>query len=251
MNYFSNDDDYIDIEVSSCSYFSLCPNSSTQNKEIEFQMASITNYKKESTTSPANELFSKGRVQKILQTEVFEEEDYFSINFLITPIGSPSQSCMVSFEPNPKDHKISSKKLWYKMIKHSLIIQKFKASRAFLKSLFTKSSCTNYNCCCTNNMKVSKKKTPFKNTTRNNIGSLSSIKWQPKSSNGGSSSFSSTNSSSTFDSFSSSHSCSLYSNFLKKSNNFTSDIDAAIAHCKKSQHFTIPQMELDNSLLMN
>ncbi|XP_055809117.1 probable membrane-associated kinase regulator 3 [Solanum dulcamara] len=239
----SNDEEYIDIEVNSCSYFSSCPNSSSpQNREFEFQMASITNYNKESTTSPADELFYRGRLlplhQKILQTELFEDlEDSFCINFLITPIGSPSQTCNVSFELNPNDHKISPKKLWTKFIKHSLINQKFKSSREFLKSLFSKSY---GNCCSSKDMKVSKKKTPLKNTTRNNIElSLSSIKWQPKSRNGSSRSFSSTNSSSTGDSFSSSNwsfNSNNEFNFLKRSSSdIEGSIEAAVAHCKKSQ----------------
>ncbi|WMV52068.1 hypothetical protein MTR67_045456 [Solanum verrucosum] len=184
-----DDEEYIDIEVSSYYYFS---SSSPQNKEFEFQ---ITNYNKEE-----------------------DLEDSFCINLFITPISSPSQTCLVSFELNPNDHNIiSPKKLWSKlMIEPSLIIKKFKASRAFLKSLFSISSCTN-----DKDIKVSKKKTSNRTSRwHSSTKCLSS---------------SSTNSSTNGDSFSTPSNSSFNSN-----NTFTSEIvedsiEAAIAHCKKSQ----------------
>ncbi|WMV52116.1 hypothetical protein MTR67_045501 [Solanum verrucosum] len=130
-----DDEEYIDIEVSSYYYFS---SSSPQNKECKLL--------------PLH--------QKIFQEE--DLEDSFCINLFITPISSPSQTCMVSFELNPNDHNIiSPKKLWSNlMIEHSLIIKKFKASRAYLKSLFSIiSSCTN-----DKDIKVSKKKTSNRTT---------------------------------------------------------------------------------------
>ncbi|KAM3287899.1 hypothetical protein P3S67_021329 [Capsicum chacoense] len=264
-----DEEDYIDIEVSS--YFSSFPNSSPLNREFEFQMASIT-HNKESTTSPAGELFYKGKLLPLQQKfqrivpfeedlEEEEEEETFCINFLITPIGSASQSCRVSFELNPNDrfferfrtelttssHNISPKKLWTKVLKQSLISQKFKASKAFLKSLFSKSSC------CSKDMKVSKKTTSLGNTTKNS-GSLSSrsfsaaeTKWHSPTEYLSSSA---TDSSSTAGSFSSSNSSfnsnngSYELNFLKRSSSFTLEIEdsieAAIAHCKQSQDRTVP-----------
>ncbi|XP_059295364.1 probable membrane-associated kinase regulator 4 [Lycium ferocissimum] len=212
-----DEEDYIDIEVSSFSY-SSCPNSkvpSSQNREFEFQIASITNDKK-STTSHADELFYRGRCcvqmhtqvrllplhqklfplhQKLLQTDSFEEEDLeeeesFCIKFLITPICSPSQSCRVSFELKPiewsntelttsssfiDNHNIRPKKLWSKLIKDSLISHKFKASRAFIKSLFRKTAGSNGNSCSSKELKVSKKNTPLKNTTDGSSSRLASI----------------------------------------------------------------------------
>ncbi|MCD9640491.1 hypothetical protein HAX54_025830 [Datura stramonium] len=251
----SDDEDYIDIEVSSCSYFSSCP----RNREFEFQMASITNNK-----SPADELFYRGKLLPLHQTESFQEEDLedsFSINLMITPIGS----CRVSFELNPNDHFIeltpsssivnqnSPKKLWSKLIKHSLLSQKFKASRAFLKSLFSKSSC-----CSSKDMKVFKKTTPLRNSTNKNIGSLSSRSFSAAEIKSWHSpikyfSSSSTNSSSTTDGSFSSSECNSFNsnngfyelNFLKRSTStFTSEIEgsieAAIAYCKKSQDLIIP-----------
>ncbi|XP_027767979.1 probable membrane-associated kinase regulator 4 [Solanum pennellii] len=209
MNYL-DDEEYIDIEVCSYYYFT---SSSPKNKEFEFQ---ITNYNKENTISPADELFYRGKLLPLHQN-IFQEEDLedsFCINLFITPISSPSQTCMVSFELNPNDHKIiSPKKLWSKfMIQHSLIIKKFKASRAFLKSLFSISSCTNDNCCSSEDIKVSKKKTSRWHSSTKCLSSSST--------NGGS--------------FSSSSNSSFNSN-----NTFTSEIvegsiEAAIAHCKKS-----------------
>ncbi|XP_060178264.1 probable membrane-associated kinase regulator 4 [Lycium barbarum] len=285
-----DEEDYIDIEVSSFSY-SSCPNSkvpSSQNREFEFQMASITNDKK-STTSHADELFYRGRLlplhqklfplhQKLLQTDSFEEEDLeeeesFCINFLITPICSPSQSCRVSFELKPiewskielttsssfiDNHNIRPKKLWSKLIKDSLISHKFKASRAFIKSLFRKTSGSNGNSCSSKELKVSKKNTPLKNTTNGSSSRLASIiknidradgtrsfpaaemKWNsPRNCL----SSSSTKSSSTGGSFSSSNSCFNSNNGFYELN-LTSDIEGsiegAVAHCKKSQELTIP-----------
>ncbi|XP_059301798.1 probable membrane-associated kinase regulator 4 [Lycium ferocissimum] len=225
----SDEEDYRDIEP-------LPP----QNREFEFQMASITNDKK-TTTSHADELFYRGKLlplhQKLLQAELKfqedleEEEESFCINFLITPIGScnisPSQSCRESFELNSNEHLFewsstelttsssianSPKKVWsnkLNLIKDSLICQKFKASRAFLKSLFSKSSCSNGNSC-----------------------STAEIKWRSPTK---CLFFSSSNCS-----FNSSNNSFYELNFLKRSNSFTSDIEAAVAHCKKSQELTIP-----------
>ncbi|XP_055806847.1 probable membrane-associated kinase regulator 3 [Solanum dulcamara] len=238
--YHLHDEEYIDIEVSSYYYFSssTCPNSSSpQNSEFEFQ---ITNYNKESTTFPADELFYRGKLlplhQKILQTKPFEGlEDSFCINFLITPIVSPTQTCNVSFELNPNNHKISPNKLWSNLIKHSLKIQKFKASKAFLKSLFIKSSCTNINICSSKDMKVSKKKTTNNTSCAINKNEGLSSRWHSSTKCLFSSS---TNSSTNGGSFSSSSSNSSFNS----NNGFTSEIvegsiEAAVAHCKKSQEF--------------
>ncbi|KAG5582614.1 hypothetical protein H5410_053241 [Solanum commersonii] len=63
-----DDEEYIDIEVSSYYYFS---SSSPQNKEFEFQIA---NYNKENTISPADELFYRGNLLPLHQ-KIFQEED--------------------------------------------------------------------------------------------------------------------------------------------------------------------------------
>ncbi|XP_009776902.1 probable membrane-associated kinase regulator 4 [Nicotiana sylvestris] len=84
-----DEEDYIDMEVSSCT------SSSPQSRDFEFQMSSISIDKEITTTSPADELFYRGKllplhlpprlemVQKLLHTsnlETFQEEERFSIN---------------------------------------------------------------------------------------------------------------------------------------------------------------------------
>ncbi|EXB23447.1 hypothetical protein L484_005737 [Morus notabilis] len=205
------DDEYIDMEISSSSssnffpYSSISspPNSANTTKEFEFQMSSVPNQDKETSTFPADELFYKGKllplhlpprlqmVQNILQNsnktstnsnqdqeeeeedlDEEEEEETFTIPFNMhrssftapctnttnTPLESsnisPSESCRVSCELNP-DEVFSqwstevrvfiggqSKKSWStKLMKPFSIGRKLKASRAYLKSLFNKSSC--------------------------------------------------------------------------------------------------------------
>ncbi|XP_022766171.1 probable membrane-associated kinase regulator 4 [Durio zibethinus] len=195
---FNNaDEDYIDIEVSSSSnflYYSI--SSPPQSKEFEFQMCSVSRDGEITSTSPADELFYKGKllplhlpprlqmVQKLLQisnsttfeckTEApFEENPavpFITISAIrstntSTPLEScsisPTESCRVSSELNPDDYFFewstelngfignNSKKSWsrkLKQIKQSSISQKLKASRAYLKSLFSKSACPNESC---------------------------------------------------------------------------------------------------------
>ncbi|XP_027364835.1 probable membrane-associated kinase regulator 4 [Abrus precatorius] len=129
------DDDYIDMEVSSYSSF-FCHSSSTlpQPREFEFQMSSIVQ-EKETTTSPADELFYKGKllplhlpprlqmVEKLLQNSnsPFDKEKDIFEEFYSTPLAttyttpiagtpfescniSPSDSCQVSRELNPEEY---------------------------------------------------------------------------------------------------------------------------------------------------
>ena len=183
------DDDYIDMEVSSYSHF-LSPSLSSppHPREFEFQMSSISQ-EREPTTSPADELFYKGKllplqlppriqmVEKLLQNsspaydtrkDIFEE-------FYSTPLTtsaptpnystpfescniSPSESCRVSGELNPDEYlyeysnEVSGfigehpKKSWTKKLKQSSLGLKLKASRAYLKSFFSKSGCSHESC---------------------------------------------------------------------------------------------------------
>ncbi|MED6168452.1 hypothetical protein PIB30_011618 [Stylosanthes scabra] len=129
------DDDYIDMEVTSYSNF-FC-HSHSQPREFEFQMSSIVQ-EKDSTTSPADELFYKGKllplhlpprlqmVEKILQNSdppfVKDKDEAFE-EFFSTPLGttyttpitgtpfescniSPVESCHVSRELNPEEYKL-------------------------------------------------------------------------------------------------------------------------------------------------
>ncbi|KAG6639997.1 hypothetical protein CIPAW_10G140800 [Carya illinoinensis] len=189
------DEDYIDMELSSSSNF-LCYfiSSPPQTREFEFQMTSMSG-EREPTTSPADELFYKGKllplnlptrlqmVPKILQSSSTEiepkieealEERYYSSSFFTrtgpstadstnssTPLDSrnisPSESCRFSSELRPeecflewsveKSEFIGShpKKSWakkLKQIKQFALGQKLKASSSYLKTLFSKSGCS-------------------------------------------------------------------------------------------------------------
>ncbi|XP_044492845.1 probable membrane-associated kinase regulator 4 [Mangifera indica] len=127
------EDDYIDIEVSSSPKF-LCYtiNSPPQSSEFEFQMCSVS-HDRESATSPADELFYKGKllplhlpprllmVQKLTTSEK-KTKDSLEENCLIpfvttssttapdtsTPVEfcnvSPSESCRVSTDMNRDEY---------------------------------------------------------------------------------------------------------------------------------------------------
>jgi hypothetical protein len=177
------DDDYIDMEVSSFSNF-ICHSISSppHPREFEFQMSSISQ-EREPTTSPADELFYKGKllplhlpprlqmVEKLLQNsnpacdtrkDIFEE--FYSTPLATTattPISSttpfescnvsPAESCRVSRELNLEEYiseysTENPKKSWTKKIKQSSLGLKLKASRAYLKSLFSKSGCSHESC---------------------------------------------------------------------------------------------------------
>jgi len=128
------DDDYIDMEVNSYSNFFCHSQSYPQPREFEFQMSSIVQ-EKETTTSPADELFYKGKllplhlpprlqmVEKLLEksTSPFDKEDDIFEEFFSTPLAttyttptagtpfescniSPSDSCQVSRELNPEEY---------------------------------------------------------------------------------------------------------------------------------------------------
>ncbi|XP_057424704.1 probable membrane-associated kinase regulator 4 [Lotus japonicus] len=130
------DDDYIDMEVSSFS--NLCHSVTShhlQHGEFEFHMSSIVP-EKEAITSPADELFYKGKllplhlpprlqmVEKLLQNSnsPFEEEKNVFEEYYSTPLAtttyttpttgtpfescniSPSDSCQVSRELKPEEY---------------------------------------------------------------------------------------------------------------------------------------------------
>lgn len=163
------EEDYIDMEVSA--YKNIFCNSNSN--EFEFQMFSSSSDRELTTTSPADELFYKGKllplhlpprlqmVEKILQDK---NKDTFD-EFFSTPLGtseyatpisntpfgscnvSPSGSCHVSRELYPEDYFLDEttenpKKSWTKKLnltKQSSFGSKLKASRDYLKSFFGKS----------------------------------------------------------------------------------------------------------------
>ncbi|KAI3809012.1 hypothetical protein L1987_24978 [Smallanthus sonchifolius] len=165
------EEEYIDMEVSAYKNLYCHSNSS----EFEFQMFSSSSDRELTTTSPADELFYKGKllplhlpprlqmVEKILQDknkDTFKE--FFSTPLATsayatpisnTPFGScnvsPSGSCQVSRELYPEDYNFldntteNPKKSWTKKLnltKQSSLGSKLKASRDYLKSFFGKSS---------------------------------------------------------------------------------------------------------------
>ncbi|KAJ1416898.1 putative membrane-associated kinase regulator 4 [Sesbania bispinosa] len=127
------DEDYIDIELSSSpNFFSYSIGSPPQNREFEFQMTCVSNGK-DSTTSPADDLFYKGKllplhlpprlqmVQKLIENSnatfdyVRSESALEDSSFLRMPSTygnttldscniSPSESCRVSSEVNPDEY---------------------------------------------------------------------------------------------------------------------------------------------------
>ncbi|KAG5239780.1 membrane-associated kinase regulator [Salix suchowensis] len=287
-----DDDDYIDMEVSSRAiFFSQSVSSPPFPKEFEFQM-STTSMEKDTTTSPADELFYKGK------RDSFEE--FFSTPLMTTaptPTStstpfescnvSPAESCCVSRELNPEEYvfEYSSqfggfidgkpKSSWTRklnLIKQSSLSSKLKSSRAYLKSLFGRSGCSDDSCTVASKVAdevtVSKaresmrpaKKMPFGQIQkdRHQTSAAATQNKQKISEDGGGRlhrrSFSmsikrhSTNKSSSSESSSdsSSFSSSAGSNgfqrlpFPKRSSSAKFEIEnpiqGAIAHCKQSQH---------------
>ncbi|CAL5334871.1 probable membrane-associated kinase regulator 4 [Camellia sinensis] len=288
----SADEDYIDMEVSSSSSTFFCYSMNSpppQTREFEFQMSSIPN-NKPLTTSPADELFYKGKllplhlpprlqmVQNLLQTTTTTTPLNQSCNI------SPSESCRVSCELNSDEHffewstelsgflsdhhlpkKSWSKKL--KLIKQSSLSQKLKATRAYLKSLFSKSACSDESSakaeCMKQCMKV-ENKSPFGQIGKGAYPTIASVMKSidremsdQEGVNGHRKSFSgaikrhSAIKSSSSSSSSSSGASSLSSSFSINSSGFyelqffkrsisanseiESSIEGAIAHCKQSQ----------------
>lgn len=193
LSYDQTDDDYIDMEIGSFSNFLRHSIGSPPHpREFEFQMSSKS-LEKEPTTSPADELFYKGKllplhlpprlqmVEKLLENskstcdtrqDTFEE--FYSTPLMTTATTpttmstpfkscniSPSESCQVSRELNPEEYFFqystevngfidnNPKKSWtkkLKLIKQSSFGSKLKASRAYLKSFFGKSGCSDDSC---------------------------------------------------------------------------------------------------------
>ncbi|KAI4300179.1 hypothetical protein L6164_033586 [Bauhinia variegata] len=202
------DEDYIDMELSSSpNLFSCTTNSPQQSREFEFQMNSISN-EKEPTTSPADELFYKGKllplhlpprlqmVQKLVENNSNATTDFvktasnledssfpFITDLSSTPMESSnisqSESCRVSSELiNPDEFLFGwssdingivgdlPKKSWskkLKQIKQYWLGQRFKSSRAYLKSLFCKSNCSDKSCASAANNVGAEKKSKCKN----------------------------------------------------------------------------------------
>ncbi|GLT89658.1 hypothetical protein SLE2022_076350 [Rubroshorea leprosula] len=292
------DEDYFDMELSSSSnYLCISISSPPQSREFEFQMCSVF-LDGEPTTSPADELFYKGKllplhlpprlqmVQKLLQssnstfdskTEEHMEERY-SIPFMAagsatpstntsTPLEScsisPTESCRVSSEINPDEYFFewskelngfigyNSKKSWGRKLKQSSFCQKLKASRAYIRSLFSKSACSDESCAkaasgkeavnalkikdCLNKYVKVGKKTPFGRTDNERFKTPTCVfksKDREMIEDGGANS----------QRRSFSGAIQRPSAFLKRSSSanldLESSIEGAIAHCKQSQQMS-------------
>ncbi|AEC09390.1 membrane-associated kinase regulator [Arabidopsis thaliana] len=275
------DDGYIDMEVnlssssssstSSSSFFSFPVTSSPpQSREFEFQMCSSAVASGESTTSPADELFYKGQllplhlpprlkmVQKLL---LASSSSTAATETPISPraaadVLSPRRfsSCEIGQDENcffeistelkrfiesNENHLGNS---WSKKIKHSSITQKLKASRAYIKALFSKQACSDSSEINPRfkiePSKVSRKKNPFVNSEnpllihRRSFSGVIQRHSQAKCSTSSSSSSSASSLSSSF-SFGSNGSLDLQT-LMRSSNASDNSIEGAIEHCKQS-----------------
>ncbi|KAL4376906.1 hypothetical protein GQ457_02G023140 [Hibiscus cannabinus] len=138
-----DDDDYIDMELSSVYSKSI------SSREFEFQMSSIS-MEKEPTNSPADDLFYKGKllplhlpprlemVRRLLQNSINEGEVDSTTPFEISPC-----QCGLNLEVEEEhstevgNGEIQPKRSWVKRLKQSSIGSKLKAySRVYLRSLF-------------------------------------------------------------------------------------------------------------------
>ncbi|KAF5742637.1 hypothetical protein HS088_TW09G00688 [Tripterygium wilfordii] len=190
VNLVSHDhaeDDYIDMELNS--FYNFHGNSISSpplHREFEFHMSSLS-LDREHTTSPADELFYKGkllplhlppRLQMVDPSPAYATRKNDFGEIYSTPIAttaatptststpfescniSPSESCRVSRELNMEEYLSHStdvsvlinesvKKSWIKklrLVKESSLGSKLKASQAYLKSLFEKSTCLDESC---------------------------------------------------------------------------------------------------------
>jgi len=295
------EEDYIDMDINSTFLCYTLP-SPPRSREFEFQMSS-NHLEIDHITSPADELFYKGKllplhlpprlqmVEKLLQnsTTPFHAKPENSSNKNIssnTPTGtpfescniSPATSCFASGELNPEDYfyecpkefvESHAKKSWskkLKLIKQSSLGLKLKASKAYLKSLFSKSACSDETAAvpkakeCSNGHLKSEKKNPFGQIQRatsfmrridgekmvedecggHRRSFSGAIRRRSSNKSSSASSSCSSSNSSSFSSVNSRNSGGLYGpQVLKRSSSVNSEnecsIQGAIAYCKKSQ----------------
>ncbi|CAO2826179.1 unnamed protein product [Amaranthus hypochondriacus] len=150
-----DEDDYIDMEVSS--YTTTLSTPSQNPREFEFQMGTTINVERDTTTSPADELFYMGKllplhlpprlqmVEKLLEdsTPKMFNADFYSTPTAVTPITSttpfescnvsPVESCQVSREINPQEYFCV-----YENENHKGFMGDFHAKKSWTKKLKTK-----------------------------------------------------------------------------------------------------------------
>lgn len=279
----------------SSTFFSFAVTSSPpHNREFEFQMCSSAVASGESNTSPADELFYKGQLLplhlpprlKMVQKLLLASSSSSSVvsaatNTPVSPraaVSSPRRFSSSEIEVSGSDEQcyfeISTElkrfiennnenlgNSWSKKIKHSSITQKLKASRAYIRGLFTKPGCSSdsseiHSKFKLENIKTSKSsklKNPFAKTESGNnnnnpqlmmihrrsfSGVIQRQQHSPAKCSSSSSSSSSSASSSLSSSFSFGSNGSLDLQTLMRSSNASSEIDnsieGAIEHCKQS-----------------
>ncbi|KAK6126128.1 hypothetical protein DH2020_040106 [Rehmannia glutinosa] len=139
------EEDYIDIELTSSSPSHILCCTSPQTKEFEFQISFTCNENETTTaatTFPADDLFYNGKIlplhllhTKLEITNLPLEQNHYYYSLPSLPdsknIVSPSESRRAISDLNSPRKK-----------KSSILGQKLKSSSAFLKSLFTKSVCS-------------------------------------------------------------------------------------------------------------
>jgi len=291
------DEDYIDMELCSPShFFSYSFGSPPKNtREFEFQMSSISN-EKNSKTTPADDLFYKGKllplhlprrlqmVQKLLENTNLEDNTFpftpptfATYTPLETCNISGSESCRVSSDVSPDEYSfemngfvirdLPKNKSWpkkLKMMNQLLFGQKLKASKAYLKSLFNKTSCSekarasdpnnkvgigmksknknSFEVFCEENKKQIKRdmvEDDFVNHRKSFSGVVQRHCGNNKASSLSTSSSGSSSNSSSF-SFSSSgyYDLQLFKRSISANYEVEGSVEGAIAHCKQSQqHF--------------
>lgn len=278
------DDGYINMEVNlssssspSSSFFSFSP---PHSREFEFQMCSSAVASGESTTSPADELFYKGQllplhlpprlqmVQKLLHASSTTATDT-PISPRAAAVSSPrrfssseivvsSQDEQCFFEISTENNKNHSGNSWSKKIKHSSITQKLKASRAYIKALFSKPGCSDsseiHPKFRIETLKSSRKKNPFVNCDNSQLihrRSFSGVIQRHSQAKCISSSSSSSSASSLSSSFSFGSNGSLDLPTLTRSSNASDNsIEGAIEHCKQSfttRKSNVAESELSSS----
>ncbi|KAJ0258881.1 membrane-associated kinase regulator 3 [Hirschfeldia incana] len=266
------DDDYIDMEVnlsssSSSRFISFAVTSSPpHSREFEFQMCTSAAASGESTTSPADELFYKGQllplhlpprlqmVQKLIAASVIDTPTTpraaassprrFSSSEI--DVSGQEEHCYIEISTELKRFiESNGGNSWSKKIKHSSITQKLKASRAYIRSLFSRPGCSDSSEIHPKSETLKKKKNPLVKTEslgsknpplihRRSFSGVIQRHSQPKCSSSSSSSSSAASSLSSSFSFGSNGSLDLQT--LMRSSNASSEnsIEGAIEHCKQS-----------------
>ncbi|CAH8391905.1 unnamed protein product [Eruca vesicaria subsp. sativa] len=270
------DDDYIDMEInlssssssttsqSSSSFISFDVTSSPpHSREFEFQMCSSALASGESTTSPADDLFYKGQLLplhlpprlQMVQQLLASSSSTATKDTLTSPCAATSSPRRDSSSEIDVRGTLTS----LHKIKQSSITQKFKASRAYIRSLFSKPACSDsseiHQKLNIKNSKSSKSKNPLEKQESSPLShrrSFSGVIQRPSPAKCTSSSSSSRSSISSSFSFGSNGSLDLQT--LMRSSNASLEVDnsieGAIEHCKQSftpRKSNVAESELSSS----